>query len=83
LECSLDGLFAEQRVLLLCQLDLNAHSPPAIHTALRSHPYVVLDDRLRSNPYYEAPRILANEPYLYASTADAAQVTQMLASLRP
>ena len=46
----------------ICQYDLRQHSPTTIHSALRTHPKVVLGRRTVSNPYYEAPEILDNEP---------------------
>jgi hypothetical protein len=71
-------LFEETDVMALCQFDLNRHPPPAIHTALKTHPYVILAGRLYSNPFYEARHILANEPTSYQSNADSGTVEEML-----
>jgi hypothetical protein len=71
-------LFEGTDVRALCQFDLNRHHPAAIHTALRTHPSVILDGRLFSNPFYEAKQILENEPLSYHSGADAETVAEML-----
>jgi hypothetical protein len=71
-------LFEETAVRALCQFDLNHHSSSAIHTALRTHPHVILDGRLYSNPFYEAKQIFDNEPISYASNADSEMVQEML-----
>jgi hypothetical protein len=82
-EATINPLLAgdfEARVI--CQYNLSRHSAPVIHSALRTHPIVVLDGQTRTNPYYEAPLILAREPHLNGSSADAAAVEEMLSRLR-
>jgi hypothetical protein len=82
-EATINPLLAgdfEARVI--CQYNLSRHTAPVIHSALRTHPVLVLDGRIRANPYYEAPLILEREPHLNGSSADAAAVEEMLASLR-
>jgi hypothetical protein len=66
----------------ICQYNLNRHSPAAIHSALRTHPIVILDGQSRANPYYEAPRILENEPHLNHSSDDPVMLESMIALLR-
>jgi hypothetical protein len=82
-EAAINPLLAgdfEARVI--CQYNLARHSAPAIHSALRTHPVLLMDGRARSNPYYEAPLILENEPNLNGSDADAAAIDAMLSKLR-
>ena len=66
----------------ICQYKLSGHSPQAMHTALRTHPTVLLDGRCLPNDYFEGARILRNEPNDFGSTANAADVDEMLARLR-
>jgi len=75
-------LFQDTDVRSVCQYDLTNHSPQAIHTALRTHPLVILDGMLRENPFYDGDAILKQEPAAFGSDADAQAVEQMLASLR-
>ncbi len=75
-------LFDDTDVRALCLYDLNRHTPAVIHTALRTHPLVILEGRGHSNPYYDVPRILENEPHLFNSEADGATVATMLMRLR-
>ena len=75
-------LFAETDVRSICQYDLTHHPPAAIHTALRTHPLVILEGQLHENPFYEVPAILAAEPLSFGSDADAAKVEQLLAHFR-
>lgn len=82
-EATINPLIAgdfEARVI--CQYNLSRHSAPVIHSALRTHPILLLDGRRRSNPYYEAPLILKREPELNRSDADAGMVGEMLSGLR-
>lgn len=69
-------------VRAVCQYKLSAHSPQALHTALRTHASVVLNGRCLPNDYFEAARILQNEPNDFGSTADAADIDEMLGHLR-
>ena len=73
-------LFEDTDVRSVCQYDLRNHAPKAIHTALRTHPLVILDGRLRENPFYDGPAILKQEPAAFGSDANAQDVEQMLAS---
>jgi hypothetical protein len=75
-------LFEDTAVRSVCQFDLRNHPPQAIHTALRTHPLVILDGKLRDNPFYDGPSILKQEPAAFSSSADAADVERMLASFR-
>jgi hypothetical protein len=75
-------LFQDTDVCSVCQYDLSHHSPQAIHTALRTHPLVILDGMLRENPFYDGDAILKQEPSAFGSDADAQAVEQMLASFR-
>ena len=75
-------LFQSSDIRSLCQYDLNRHAPAVIHTALRTHPFVVFAGSLHANPFYEVPQILANEPGSFQSDADANTVTTMLGSFR-
>ena len=75
-------LFEGEDVRSVCQYDLGKHAPQAIHTALRTHPLVILEGRLRENPFYDGPAILKQEPVSFKSDAGAQDVEQMLASFR-
>ena len=75
-------LFEGTDVRSVCQYDLRNHAPQAIHTALRTHPLVILDGTLRENPFYDGPAILKQEPAAFSSTANAQDVERMLASFR-
>ena len=75
-------LFDDTDVRSVCQYDLNNHQPSSIHTALRSHPLVILDGELRANPFFDGPAILKGEPDAFSSDASADDVARMLASLR-
>jgi hypothetical protein len=66
---------------VLCQYNTRRHSAVAVHSALRTHPIVLIGGQYRLNPYYEAPRILEQEPYLNHSNADAGAVEGMLIAL--
>jgi len=81
-ELTKDLLFKDTHVRSVCQYDLRNHPPQSIHTALRTHPLVILDGTLRENPFFDGPAILAREPNAFSSNADADDVAQMLASLR-
>ena len=75
-------LFEGTDVRSVCQFDLRNHGPQAIHTALRTHPLVILDGKLLDNPFYDGPAILKQEPAAFSSTANALDVERMLASFR-
>jgi chemotaxis family two-component system sensor kinase Cph1 len=81
-EAAKDLLFADTPVRSICQYDLAQHPPAAIHTALRTHPLLILDGSLHENPFYEAHAILAMEPLAFASDADATTVERLLARFR-
>jgi len=72
-------LFKDTNVRSVCQYDLSKHQPQSIHTALRTHPLVILDGNLRENPFYEGPAILEREPEAFTSNAGADDVARMLA----
>ena len=67
---------------VICQYNLSRHSAPAVHSALRTHPILLLDGRQRTNPYYEAPLILEREPELNRSDVDAGTIDEMVSKLR-
>jgi len=75
-------LFEDADVRALCQYDLNKHPPEIVHTALRTHPMVIVGGTMRANPFHDVERILANEPFDYESTASAHDVAKMLKALR-
>jgi len=81
-EATFDFLIKETKVRALCLYDLNRLSPPEIHSALRTHPSVRLDDEMYLNAFYEAPRILAHEPKLNGSSANSETVAALLTHLR-
>jgi hypothetical protein len=80
-EATLNPLIEGEAIRAFCLYDLKGLSPGAIHSALRTHPRVVLRGRAIKSPYYEAPRILENEPLLNHSDADAGMIEAMLARL--
>jgi hypothetical protein len=81
-EATANLVFEDQDVRTICQYDLGSDSPSLIHSALRTHPLVILGQRLYRNPYYEAPRILEDEPYSNHSDADAMRIDTMLKEIR-
>jgi hypothetical protein len=81
-EATANLVYKGQDIRAICQYNLKDHSAAAIHSALRTHPVIILDGRRCPNPYYEAPRILENEPHLNHSNADELAVDDMLARLR-
>jgi hypothetical protein len=68
-------------VRTLCLYNTNRQSFLAVHSALRTHPIVVVGGKYRLNRYYEAERILENEPHLNHSLADAGMVEGILLEL--
>ena len=66
----------------LCQYDLGRHPAPVLHTALRTHPLVIVAGELHKNPFYEARRILDNEPHSFGSNAKDDEIRTMLGSFR-
>jgi hypothetical protein len=81
-EATANLLYKGQEIRAICQYNLRDHSPGAVHSALRTHPLVILDGLVRPNPYYEAPKILENEPLLNNTNANAQDVEGMLSRLR-
>jgi hypothetical protein len=81
-EATANLVFKGEDVRVICQYDLSRHSAAAVHSAIRTHPIVILGGRSLSNPYYDAPRILEHEPRLNYSDADAGMVQDMLRRLR-
>jgi hypothetical protein len=81
-EATANLVFEDLDVIVICQYDIGTDSPALIHSALRTHPQVVLRQQLYLNPFYEAPRILENEPHLNHSDADAERVEAMLSQIR-
>ena len=81
-EATFDLLIKETRIQALCLYDLNRLTPPEIHSALRTHPSVRLNDEMYLNSIYEAPEILAHEPNLNGSTANPETVSALLTQLR-
>ncbi len=75
-------LFEDTEVRSICQYDLTNHPPAAIHTALRTHPLVILHGKVHENSFYDGPAILEREPWAFGTDASAAQVEQMLAHFR-
>jgi hypothetical protein len=75
-------LFEDADVRALCQYDLDQHPPAVIHTALRTHPVVIVGGRMQPNPFYEVESIVANEPFYYGSNASDEDVAKMLGALR-
>jgi hypothetical protein len=75
-------LFEDTDVRALCQYDLVKHSPALVHTALRTHPVVIVGDKMQANPFYEVESILVNEPFHYDSNASDEDIARMLAALR-
>jgi hypothetical protein len=81
-EATANLIYKGQEIRAICQYNLRNHSAAAVHSALRTHPLVILDGQVRPNPYYEAPRILENEPLLNNSNANAQDVDGMLGRIR-
>src|SRR5262249_35115705 len=81
-EATANLVFEGLAVRAICQYDLGTDSPQVIHSALRTHPQVILGRKLYSNPFYEAPRILENEPYLNHSDVDAPRLASLLSQIR-
>jgi hypothetical protein len=77
-EAAANLVFDGLEVIAICQYDISADSPALIHSALRTHPQVILRQQLYLNPFYEARRILDNEPHLNQSDADARRIEEML-----
>jgi hypothetical protein len=77
-EATANLVFEFLDVATICQYDIGADSPALIHSALRTHPQVILRQQLYLNPFYEAPRILEHEPHLNHSDADAQRIETML-----
>jgi hypothetical protein len=71
----------EPRVRTLCLYNTRRHSARRVHSALRTHPFVILGGIHRPNPFYEAAQILENEPHLNHSQADGGTVEGMLLQL--
>jgi hypothetical protein len=71
----------EPRVRTLCLYNTRRHSARRVHSALRTHPYVILGGIYRTNPFYEASHILENEPHFNHSQADGGTVEGMLLQL--
>lgn len=71
----------EPRVRTLCLYNTRRHSARRIHSALRTHPFVIVGGIYRPNPFYEAMAILENEPHLNHSQADGGTVEGMLLQL--
>ena len=69
-------------VQTICQYDLVNDSPTLIHSALRTHPQVILGEGIYSNPFDEAESILEKEPFLNHSDGDRARVDGMLRQIR-
>jgi hypothetical protein len=81
-EATANLVFEDLEVITICQYDVSADSPALIHSALRTHPQVILRQQIYLNPFYEAPRILENEPHLNHSDADAQSIETMLSVIR-
>ena len=81
-EATANLIYERQPIRVICQYDLDAHSPDGIRAALRTHPVVILEGHRCENPFYEAPVILEYEPLLSDSCADPEQIERMLARLR-
>ena len=77
-EAAKNVLFEDAAIRSICQYDLLNHPPTAIHTALRTHPFVILNDKVHDNPYYEAPTILDEEPWSFGSNAAANDIQRWL-----
>ena len=80
-EATLNVLNSDVNVRTMCLYNVRRHSAVSIHSALRTHPIVMVSGRCVRNPYYEAERILENEPHLNHSIADASMVEGLLLSL--
>jgi hypothetical protein len=80
-EATANLVFEFLDVVTICQYDISADSPALIHSALRTHPQVILRQQLYLNPFYEAARILENEPHLNHSDADAQRIEGMLSQI--
>jgi hypothetical protein len=80
-ESAAELVYEGQDVRAICQYNLDEQSPAAVHTALKTHRWVMFQGQLRENPFYDVPRILEREPHLYYSDADAASVGEMLTQL--
>jgi hypothetical protein len=81
-ELTMNLLFENTDARSVCQYDLKHHQPWSIHTALRTHPLVILAGKLRTNPFFDGPAILKGEPDAFSSDAGTDDVARMLASLR-
>jgi hypothetical protein len=81
-EATKNVVIKDLNVRLLCQFDLQSHSVPELHAALRTHPLVLLDGRLIANPFNEAEEILRREPDFNTPDSDPQRLAQKLAELR-
>jgi hypothetical protein len=81
-EATANLIYDGMNVRTVCEYDTDQLSPAAVHTALRTHPRVVLDGVVLDNPYYEAPWILAHEPEEFGSAATPGMIAGMLCELR-
>jgi hypothetical protein len=81
-EATKNLIFEDLNVRVICQYDLQRHSVPELHAALRTHPLVILDGRLVVNLFHEAQQILDNEPRLNTPDDDPKTLAAILATLR-
>jgi len=81
-EATKNLIFEDLNIRVICQYDLERHSVPEVHCALRTHPLVILDGRLVQNPFCEAQRILDNEPHLNMPDEHPWTLAAMLDTLR-
>ena len=81
-EATKNFIFDDLNIRVICQYDLQRHSVLEVHSALRTHPLVILDGRLVSNPFCEAQQILDNEPHLNMPDENPQMLAARLATLR-
>lgn len=81
-EATASLIYEGQDLQAICQYNLAQHSAPHLHTALRTHPLVIVDGRLLQNPFFEGPQILEDEPASFHSDATFEMVEDMLNKLR-
>jgi len=81
-EATLNLVIADEpNVRTLCLYNTRRQSARRVHSALRTHPFVIVGGIYRPNPFYEAANILDNEPHLNHSDADGGAVEGMLLQL--
>jgi hypothetical protein len=80
-EATANLIFDSPDVASICQYDVGHYAPAMIHSAIRTHPWIIWEGQWRPNKFYEARQILNHEPFLNESNADDAMVLDMLSVL--